>query len=412
MSKILQLLRPRVVFVLLGVVVSTAAILFGWSYRTTNELLRLGEEKLAAREYAKARDYLERYLSARPGDARARLLAARAARRSKAYYEAREHLERCRKGGGDAEAVEIEETLIDVQRGDERPVEGLRRRAERDDDLALVILEVLIQHDLDTYQLWRALGELTRYLESRPDDLQALLGRAYVWERFLYFKDALEDYRRAVAAHPDDQTARLRLADTSLAVGTPAEAMTQYEWLESKSPGRAEVRLGLARCRLRLGETDEARRLLDVLLTESPDYGEALWERGQMALEEGQPADAEGWLRRAVRILPHDRRVNHALYRCLIDLNRRPEAEAVNERVAKIDADLRRLDQVRQEVMKKPGDAALRCEGGLLFLSNGERAEGIRWLRLALRIDPNCQSARELLHAAGLGPAGPEVSQK
>ena len=188
--------------------------------------------------------------------------------------------------------------------------------------------------------------------------------------------------------------------------------MTQYEWLESKSPGRAEVRLGLARCRLRLGETDEARRLLDVLLAESPDNGEALWERGQMALGEGQPADAEGWLRRAVRILPHDRRVNHALYRCLIDLNRRPEAEAVNARVAKIDADLRRLDQVRQEVMKKPGDAALRCEGGLLFLSNGERAEGIRWLRLALRIDPNCQSARESLHAAGLDPAGPEVSQK
>lgn len=412
MRKILRLFRPRVAIALLGVAVSTAAILAGWSYRATNELARLGEEKLAAREYAKARDYLERYLSARPGDARARLLAARAARKSKAYYEAREHLERCRKGGGDAEAIEIEESLIDVQRGDERPVEALRRRAERADDLALAILEVLIQHDLDTYQLWRALGELTRYLELRPDDLQALLGRAYVWERFLYFKDALEDYRRAIDAHPEDQTARLRFADTSLAVGTPAEAMSQYEWLESKSPGRPEVRLGLARCHLRLGKAEEARKLLDGLLAESADNGEALWERGQLALDEGQPAEAEGWLRRAARILPHDRRVNYALYRCLIDLNRRPEAEAANARVAKIDADLRRLDQVRQEVMKKPGDAVLRCEGGLLFLRNGERAEGIRWLRLALRLDPHCASARESLNATEPGSAGQESPRK
>jgi hypothetical protein len=86
-----------------------------------------------------------------------------------------------------------------------------------------------------------------------------------------------------------------------------------------------------------------------------------------------------------------------------VALGRTEEAEQVNARVAAIDADLRRLDQICQEVMDRPEDAALRCEGGLLFLRNGERQEGTRWLRLALRYDPSCQKARDAL-AAVEGP--------
>jgi hypothetical protein len=103
-------------------------------------------------------------------------------------------------------------------------------------------------------------------------------------------------------------------------------------------------------------------------------------------------------------LLPYDRRVHYALYRCLLDLNRRAEAETVNARVAQLDADVRQLDQVRLEVMKRPDDAALRCQGGLLFLRNGERQEGIRWLKLALRLDPNCQDARTALAEADSSP--------
>ena len=65
------------------------------------------------------------------------------------------------------------------------------------------------------------------------------------------------------------------------------------------------------------------------------------------------------------------------------------------------------LDQVRFEVMKRPGDAALRCEAGLLFLRNGERREGIRWLQMALRLDPGCEAARKAL-AEAEGPARPK----
>jgi tetratricopeptide (TPR) repeat protein len=363
------------------------------------QFLRRGEAALAAREYEQARDHLARYLSYRPGDARAHLLAARAARRLHEYYEAYEHLRRCREAGGDAEAVEVETALVAVQRG-EAPSDGLRRRADGDDELALAILEVLIQYDIDTYRLRLALHGLTRYLQARPDDLQALLARGYVWERFLSFADALEDYRRAAQAHPDGPEARRKLAEALLIAGTPGEALEQYQWLAGRRPEQREVRLGLARCRRRLGQAEEARQLLDALLAEAPEDGEALWERGQLELDRGRAAEAEGWLRKAVRASPHDRRIAYSLGRCLLALGRRDEAEKVNARVAEIDADLRRLDRVCQAVMERPDDAALRCEGGLLFLRNGERREGTRWLRLALRLDPNCQAARDALAAA------------
>jgi tetratricopeptide (TPR) repeat protein len=385
---------------------ATALIAAGaWTWwEWPQQFRRRGEAELAARHYDKAREEFSRYLAYRPADARGRLLAARAARHLREYYEAYEHLRRCRDDGGDAEAVDVETALIAIARGKEEPTAELRQRAEQDDELGLAICEVLIQHDLDTYQLWAALHGLTRYLEHRPDDLHARLARAYVWERFLYFTDALYDYRAAVAAQPDSVEARLKLAQTLLIAGTPEEALEQFEWLAERRPEQPAVQFGLARCRRRLGDADAARRLLDALLARTADNGEVLWERGQLELDGGRAAQAEPWLQRAFRASPHDRRIGYSLSRCLLALDRRPDAKAIDARVAAIDADLRRLEQVRAAVMAQPNDAALRCEGGLLFLRNGERQEGLRWLGIALRIDPDCQAARAALAAQPRAP--------
>lgn len=364
--------------------------------------LRQGEAALAERRYDDARENLTRYLSYRPDDARARLLAARAARHLQEYFDAFEHLRRCREEGGDQEAIEVETALIGVERGQE-PDPGLRQRAEKDDELALVVLEVLIQYDLDNYRLRQALHELTRYLQSRPSDLQARLSRGFVWERFLYFADALEDYRQAVESHPESERARFKLGETLLIVGTPGEALVQYQWLAERKPDQPEVQLGLARCRRRLGETEEARRVLIALLANAPESGEVLWEMGQLELDDGRPAEAEPWLRKAVAISPYDRRIAYSLSRCLVALGQDEEAKAIDARVAEIDADLRRLEELRQEVMERPLDAALRCEGGVIFLRNGEREEGLRWLKQAVRLDPNNQEAASALAAAENG---------
>jgi tetratricopeptide (TPR) repeat protein len=324
-----------------------------WQGRA-DDLLRRGEQALAGRDYDAARDHLTRYLEARPDDARARLLAARAARRLRRFDEAGADLTRCRQYGRDA------------------------------------------------YRLYRALDGLNFYLDRRPDDLAALLSRGFVWERLLSFADAAEDYRRAVAAHPDSEAARLKLGEALLVSATPAEALEQFQWLHERRPDHGPTRLGLARCRRRLGQTDEARRLLDVLAADHPGRGEVLWERGQMELEDGRPAEAELWLRKALAASPHDRRVAFSLARCLARLGR-PDAAEVQARAEQLDKDLHRLDTVRTRVLVRPTDAAAWCEGGLLFLRNGEREEGLRWLRRAVQLDPGCDAARQAL----AGSAGP-----
>src|SRR5206468_4210480 len=142
-------------------------------------------------------------LVARPNDVDAWLLAARVARRLHLYDEAAEHLHRCSQEHGPSEPIEVEYALLAVAQGDERPIATLRQRATLEDDLPLTILETLIQFDIDSYRLRVAQQDLNEYLRRRPDDLQARLGSGYVWEKLQSFADALEDYRKAVAAHPN-----------------------------------------------------------------------------------------------------------------------------------------------------------------------------------------------------------------
>ena len=117
-------------------------------------------------------------------------------------------------------------------------------------------------------------------------------------------------------------------------------------------------------------------------------------------MDRGRPGDAEPWLRRADEAAPFDRRIVFSFFSCLQALDRREEAEAVNKRVSQIDADLRDLDGIRQRVMASPNDVALRLAGGKTFLRNGEREEAIRWLHLALKLDPKNEEVRLALEEA------------
>ena len=159
----------------------------------------------------------------------------------------------------------------------------------------------------------------------------------------------------------------------------PGGGDEQYQWLADRGPDRPPVRLGLARCYRRLGRADEAARLLDGLLAEYPTHGETLWERGDLELEQGRPAAAEPC--HCARRRPGGRSTGG----CTTPWPgawpawaRADEAAAFDARVKRLDADLARLGEVRDAVMDRPNDAALRCKGGLLFLpaADGEAGRG------------------------------------
>jgi Tfp pilus assembly protein PilF len=349
---------------------------------------RAAERALDRHDFDSAGQHLALCLRVWPTGANTHFLAARVARGAGRYDEAEEHLKVCEGLDWPSEAVELERLLIQGQRGQRAALVSLAGRAEWDDQDTPLILEVLIQHYVETYQLHKALAGLNRFLEYRPEDVRALLGRGWVWERLFLFGAAADDYRRAVAVDPDNEGTRLRLAETLVITGPAQEALAQFEQLAERRPGQPEILLGLARCRRQLGEVAAAAELLDRLLARHPHNAAALAERGRLALQAGQLAQAEKLLGEAVHRAPFDREANFTLARCFQLRGKQGAARRAQLKCRELDAALKQVDRLTKQVMKAPHDPALRYELGMIFLSHGETEKGLRWLTMALREDP------------------------
>jgi predicted Zn-dependent protease len=338
-------------------------------------------------DYAEAKKHLAVCLEVWPEGPDAHLLSARLARREERLDEAAQLLRRCRDLGCPAETVELEHLLLRGQRREPTALSELHARAEAGGPGLPDVLEVLIQYYVDTFQLGRALTALDRLLELRPGNVPALVGRGWVYERVLDFSAAAAEYREAVRLDPANDKARLKLAEMLLLAGTPAKALAEFERVHGRRGDVPAVLLGLARSHRQLGQREQAQALLARLLAQAPDHAGALAERGKLALELDRLDEAERWLKKAARSDPYSREGQYNLAQCLIRAGRARDAEPYLARYRVLDADLKLLDRLTREVLKKPADADLRCEVGEILLRNGGPSEALGWLNSALLVD-------------------------
>jgi len=350
------------------------------------------------RDFGAAFDHLQPYLAAYPESGPAQFLAARTARRAGRLADADAHLDACRRLHYRPDDVELERVLLKVQQGQPHFDTYLRDLVEKDHPDTLLILEVLIDADLRNYRLVDALWAMTHYLERRPDEVAVLLGRAFVWERFFSWDQAESDYRRALAVDPGHEEARRRFAELLLLHrGTPDEAAVEYERLRAQAPDNPAYLLGLAGCRRQAGRLDDARRLLEELLARAPHFPGAHTEMGRVAAADGKTREAIDWLHKAIADAPRDRVAYSALLNCLRLVGSAEEERTCRQTLDRLDADLKRVDELTRLAQQGSSDPDLRCELGVLFLRNGEEAEGLRWLALALEQDPRHAGAHRVL---------------
>jgi tetratricopeptide (TPR) repeat protein len=345
-----------------------------------------------------AREHLTHCLHYSPQSARLHFIAARAARRDNDSTAAERYLRRAEQLGWVKEAIELEQALAEVQRGKLSRYENvlLAFVAEKHPEQVL-ILEALAHGYEKTYHLHQAGDCLDLWLEQEPNQADALLQRAEVRLLTLRVDEAKADYLRGVELDPDADAARQRLGELLLSGEHAAEALVHFEELRRRHPHDPDALLGVARCKANLTDPSGAITVLDELLADHPHHAAALAERGKLALENGNSAAAERFLRESVTLAPFEHQAVYSFYRCLQKNGKTDEAAQWSKRLEAINADRAKLDEIKTALLKSPYDASLRSEMGRILLRNGQDRDGVRWLKSALAIDPKFRAAQEAL---------------
>ncbi|HYT92946.1 MAG TPA: tetratricopeptide repeat protein [Gemmataceae bacterium] len=311
-------------------------------------------------DFEKAGQHLEKYLSVRPQDPEILLLAAQTARRRGEFTEAVRQVRAAEEAGAATDAIATERQLLRIQTADltdaSRLVQYCTDHAA--EAQTALVYEALIEGSLKAVNPALAQWAVDLWLKHRTgkvDQAQGLVLRGRVHEFLQDMPQALADFRKALELVPEHLPARLRLAEV-LIREAPAEAAPQVEWLQRHRPQDPEVRFLGARLHRNLGRPEEASRLLDAILATTPDKIPVLLERARVAMELHRPQDAERWLLRALSLAPMQREVNLALSDCLRQAGRLAEARRYQDRLAEIDANLKkRLDELTRKAKTAGG---------------------------------------------------------
>jgi predicted Zn-dependent protease len=393
---LVQMVRPSPKAILPGLVIAVFAAplaVYGFGHFH----FRAAQRALVSRDFATAQEHLGWCLKVWFCSTEAHLLAARTARRAGAYSDAEQYLRTCRALGAPTESVDLEFKFLSTQRGDLSHESYLMSRVLENHPDTTLILEVLTKAYAKAYQLVSAQDCVRRWLEREPEDVLAWTWQGQLAQDGLDNAKAIDAYARILELDPDNDAARLVLANLLINAKPPPEALEHFQRLRRRLGDVPAVLVGLATCERALGHPDEARRLLNIVLTAEPQNWAALAERGRLALEHESPQHAENWFRQAVALTPFEKDVNYGLYQCLVRLRKDQEAESVLAKLKRSEADLDRLRAVLQAMGQLPHHPALRCEVGQILIRNGQEEAGVRWLHSALAEDPRHVAAHQTL---------------
>jgi tetratricopeptide (TPR) repeat protein len=378
----------------------TALAYWQWDDYRARDAWEQAEAALARRDLPEAAGHLDRFIALRPKDSAGWFQAARTARRLGRFPDAKRYLAEYEKLGGAPDAIRLERDLLLVQQGVTGETDArLRAKIDPDHPDVRFVLEALARGYM-LNERWadaRQACELWRAIE--PDAPWAWLWGGWVSERMVQVEQATEFYQRALELAPEDRDARVAVARMQLRQRNPAAASPHYEWALARDPDDAEALLGLAQCRIEAGRVPDALPLIDRVLSREPSSNLASSLRGRAALETGDAAAAEGWLRRAVKAEPGDAEALHLLILSLRAQRKDQEAGELARRLQALQQDLRRLTELRRTIGPNFADAGSCCEAGVIALRLGRTQEGLNLLQDALRRNSNHRPTHAALAA-------------
>ncbi len=362
---------------------------------------RSARQAMADEHLDDAQRLIDRALLLRDSFASTHLLAARIARLRGSYSDAERHLSQCEHWGGTSDQLQLEWLLLRCQQGEvDELAPGLLAAVDQNNPDSTAILEALAAVYMRQLRYLEALRCLDRWIERAPDSVRALDWRSWVSNQLDRRNQVISDCERVLELQPGRSAVRLRLAQTLVESSRHGEAVPHLERLRKEQPTNPEVLTALARCWMAQVRTDDARKLLDAVLASHPDDFDALLWRGNLERENGEFAEAERFLRKALEQSPRDPEARYALYLSLqAQSGRQTEAE---KELVQWQQDQQARDRLthllRTELGVNPNDPALAVEAAKLLLQLGEDQRGLFWLERAVAIDPrNVAGRRELI---------------
>ncbi|MGH9797912.1 MAG: tetratricopeptide repeat protein, partial [Candidatus Polarisedimenticolia bacterium] len=175
--------------------------------------------------------------------------------------------------------------------------------------------------------------------------------------------EARQEYRRAIALHPERIDAHNSLGAMAAQEGRWEEAARHYEEVVRLAPDFVEARRNLGQAWLSLGRTTDARREWEIAANLAPAAGLALADLCLSYLSEGAVAAAQPYCERAVRVRP-DLGETHLALGLLARAQRRREVAraAFTEAAGRLppgSAGWRRATEILERMRRRDG-----AEGG------------------------------------------------
>jgi tetratricopeptide (TPR) repeat protein len=380
--------------VIIGLGLASAAVNLKAYYHFRN-----AERAVEHHRLKEAREQLDQCLKLWPESGRAHLLAGRLARRMGDFKHAKRHYDACYRAQGPSDDLALERILAQAQSGMmDKWATKLAPLIEEDESKAVLILEALSRGYMEAYRLPNAAYYLKLWLELEPDNPRALWWEGWVLELSGIRDLAAVDYKRSLESDPDNDEVRMGLANILMDTGWFAEAIAHFAELHERQPDNLDVMAHLAECLAELGEREMALQLLEDVLARQPHHPVALMVRGGLAYQEGDLANAELWLRKAISHKSIERQTRYLLYQCLRQAGKEKEAREQEEHLDRMVKDLYRIQVIlTDKLAKEPRNPALLCEAGVIFLRAGDARQGVRWLESALAQDPDYQPAHAAL---------------
>src|SRR5262249_29729750 len=149
--------------------------------------------------------------------------------------------------GKDDPDLFLEQALLRIEQGEiDRLRDFCQALVKEDHPSAPLVLEALTRASIRQFRYGTAAEAIARWLERRPDDVQALFFQAFLLDQRNLQRDAAAAYRRVLERDPDFDEARARLVEQLLQMYTPAEALGHAEYLRRRRPDDPRVEVFVA----------------------------------------------------------------------------------------------------------------------------------------------------------------------